>query len=508
MKKEDKHFSFKIDKKEKITRRKSENNLFFRLKNKSLSKKDEVLLGALIIGTSGLLGYYGFLNGPIQNREAILKALQDSNTHVVQAKSGEAEDIISDSEYYMEDEVAEAVSTYVSSDPNVMISSEEFLNENDKEGSLNLTIEHTGTPGELSQYLDTLASSEKPIMVDNLSYQKDLIGTESTIISLKIPYAIVDGSLETQSFMGTNLELSTSPAPSTAPPTTATPVSKVTSSTSGSSLPSKSLPKLKSPSTLSKPNTSTTNNSNTSGNQGTSNGNAVKPVEKKSPVKETSPVPERKADKVYNAKPIVNYSIIDSLNGFESMDGLVLEISSLDRVNNPSTPILDQWLKIAFNTPHRPGAESQTSPADNSNQGKNGQEAGSDQEGANPSAQDQGSEAKEAEGPKDMAVEREIRLNTGGIYLPKNAYELSFDIVLPLKTQGDFQLVLSNEEGEILVVEESRRVELGTGFSRIFFPLKNMDGTIRANQFRYKFLDKAEVRDELMLKNFQILSHE
>lgn len=231
-------------------------------------------------------------------------------------------------------------------------------------------------------------------------------------------------------------------------------------------------------------------------------------MEKKSPVKETSPVPERKADKVYNAKPIVNYSIIDSLNGFESMDGLVLEISSLDRVNNPSTPILDQWLKIAFNTPHRPGAESQTSPADNSNQGKNGQEAGSDQEGANPSAQDQGSEAKEAEGPKDMAVEREIRLNTGGIYLPKNAYELSFDIVLPLKTQGDFQLVLSNEEGEILVVEESRRVELGTGFSRIFFPLKNMDGTIRANQFRYKFLDKAEVRDELMLKNFQILSHE
>ncbi|MFR9296616.1 MAG: hypothetical protein ACLVLI_02740, partial [Aedoeadaptatus pacaensis] len=54
----------------------------------------------------------------------------------------------------------------------------------------------------------------------------------------------------------------------------------------------------------------------------------------------------------------------------------------------------------------------------------------------------------------------------------------------------------------------ARKVDLKDGYSRLFFPLNGMDGTIRANQIRYTFMDGGAVQESINLKNVQVLSHE
>lgn len=519
-----------------------------KIKQKDFSKKEEVLLGALILASSSIIGYYGFINGPQENRDAIIHALENTKTQVVQAKESSTMAEASNKEEYSETEVEEAVANYISNDPNAMISSEEFEDANETKGAVKLSIEHSGTPGELSQYLDTIASSEKKILVDNISYSRDLTGLETSHVSIKIPYSIVDGSLKSKSFMGTNADLPilSSPAPITAPPTTATPVNKTRGlsnslASKSSTTTTSSFPKLKSRNNISSPSSNTLkpNPPNNTQKANTNYKPTPKPTPKptnpiKSPVTKTdTPIKEPIHD--FNAPALTQYSIVDSILSAESMDGLSLEMTSFDVASAPETPIKDRWLKIAFTTPVREKVErevpinTELTEKDSNNlkqenapntlieenknlteeeMNKNNQVSNNNTLNKTPATPPTADAPITPTENLNKLINREIRMNTGGIYLPKNGYELSFDIVLPLATEGNFTLVLSNENGEIVEVKEGRRLDLEDGYYRIFFPLNKMDGKQRATQFRYKFVDKVEVYDELMLRNFQILSHE
>ncbi|MCD1147157.1 hypothetical protein LQU94_03380 [Peptoniphilus sp. KCTC 25270] len=459
-------------------------NIIERFKNKRQKKSDEILAGALVLVSCGLLGYYGFINGPMEQKESILLALS-ADSHVAQAKEEDGfTEVKSDKPLFLESEVQNAVMNLISNDPYALIVGEQFQNSQGAEGGVTLTVEYSGAPGELSQFLQGIQNSEKTMAISDMNYQKDLDGKELTTLSVQIPYTFVDHTLASGSFVAADVAAApAAPAPITAPPTTATPASKIIKAPK--TVVKTITPKSSSSTNVTKPKVPVTPTKPTPAPK------PQKPEEPKGPlVKPASTTPERKPDTQYNAQPILTYGMPDSISGVNSLDGLAVKMTNSNGI--AGLGVAEKWVQLNFSTPPTPMVQ------------------GPKQVIINPEDENAGY----IEVPGEMVpgnretVNREIQLNTGGIYLPKNGYELSIDVSNHSVTQGKFQLLIADQLGNTTIVEESRRTGGGEGYDRIFFSLKGMDGTKRATQFRYLFVDSQEVQEEIVLKNFQILSHE
>ena len=435
-----------------------------RIKQGNFTKKEQAALAAVLILAASGTGYGAFIHAPLAQQEA-LKAALKATPSVAHAQEGPDGAYADEKTTLKETEVEQAIANDIASDPNVEITSEEVVPDGENSGLMNLVVDHYGSTDTLSQYLETLQGVSYKLNIDSISYNRDPSDVESSSIRLSIPYEIVDNSLASKTFDTQAPEA----AQPTAPDTTATPGTGSTapstpSTSSGSgyyssgssssswrpSYPSTS----KTPATPSKPATPA------------AKAPATKPQAQAKPqVKPQSETPPRMPERVYLAPAVSTYSVLDSVMSASTADGLPVICEPQTNTNSDKdVPKKDQVLAMKFETPPR----------------------------------DQGAEA----------LKRIINLDTGGIYMPKNGYEFSIDVPTTTKTAGNFSLILADLQGNSKEVLASRKVDLKDGYSRLFFPLNGMDGTIRANQIRYTFMDGGAVQESINLKNVQILSHE
>lgn len=445
---------------------------FARLKRGEVSKKEQAALAALLLAATCGIGYGAFIHAPLAEQEALKAAMKTSVAHAQEANE---EQVQNTKPLLKETDVEKALADDIASDPNVAIANEEVVSGGGSEGNLNVVIEHNGPAETLTQYLETLESLPYRVVMDSVSYIKDPSNMESTTIRLSIPYEIVDNSLEAK-----DIESPAPSAPSTpaqTPETTATPTtgsssgsSSTSSTTSGSWTPSRSTGSSysysKTPSTTVRPSTSTSSSSSTSKSSGTSSTQkheAKKPANpaKKDQVKPQSEKPPMTSETTYLAPPITRYSVIDTF--LRATGDGTFEVS-LETDSTEEMPKEKRIGNLVFTTPTL--------------------------------------------GEEGQAVQREIFLDTGGFYLPKNGYEFSIDIVPDPNVGGEYSLLLSDLEGRTKEVLPVRKTDVGDGFTRLFFPLNGMDGTVRAVQMRYKFQDPGEASVSIPMKNVQILSHE
>lgn len=441
---------------------------FARLKRGEVSKKEQAALAALLLAATCGVGYGAFIHAPLAEQEALKAAMKTSVAHAQEATD---EPVQNAKPLLKETDVEKAIEDDIASDPNVAVANEEVASGGGSEGNLNLVIEHNGPAETLTQYLETLESLPYKVVIDSVSYSKDPSNMESTTIRLSIPYEIVDNSLESKEFETS--PSSTPSAPAQTPETTATPAtgsgssSSSSSSTSSSSwTPSSSTRSSSSytrtPSTTVRPSTSSST-SKSSGTSTTKKPDTKKPSSpaKKDQVKPQSEKPPMTSETTYLAPPITRYSVMDAILTVTG-DG-TFEVS-LDTDSTEDMAKENRVGNLVFSTPE-------------SEEGSQG-------------------------------VKREIFLDTGGFYLPKNGYEFSIDIVPDTSVGGDFSLLLSDLEGHTKEVLPTRKAEVDNGFTRLFFPLNGMDGTMRAVQMRFKFQDPGGVSVNIPMKNVQILSRE
>lgn len=422
---------------------------FARLKRGEVSKKEQAALAALLLAATCGIGYGAFLHAPLAEQEALKAAMKTSVAH---AQEADANQMKNEKTTLKETDVEKALEDDIASDPNVSISNEEVASGEGSEGSLNVVVEHNGPTETLTQYLETLESLPYKVTVDSVSYSKDPSNMETTTIRLSIPYEIVDNSLASKTFETTP---ATPSAPATqTPETTATPTTG-----SGSSSTSSSSSYSRTPTTIVRPSTGTAKRPSTT--------TVKKPAAKKpaSPAKTNQVKPQTEkppmtSETVYLAPPITRYSVMDTIltvtgdGTFETSfvsDGAG-NVAKESRVGN-----------LTFTTPAL-------------------------EEGA-------------------QALKREIYLDTGGFYLPKNGYEFTIDVIPDANVGGEFSLLLSDLSGHTKEVLPSRKGDVGDGYTRLFFPLNGMDGTMRVVQMRYKFQDPGGVSVNIPMKNVQILSH-
>ncbi|WP_077075281.1 hypothetical protein [Aedoeadaptatus urinae] len=437
-----------------------------RIKQGNFSKKEQAALAAVLILAASGTGYGAFIHAPLAQQEA-LKAALKATPSVAHAQEGPGGAYADEKTTLKETEVEQAIANDIASDPNVEITSEEVVPDGENSGLMNLVVDHYGSTDTLSQYLETLQGVSYKLNIDSISYNRDPSDVESSSIRLSVPYEIVDNSLASKTFDTQAPEA----AQPTAPDTTATPGTGSTapstpSTSSGSgyyssgSSSSSWTPRYPSasttPATPSKPATPAAKTP------------APKPQaqpQAKPQVKPQSETPPRMPERVYLAPAVSTYSILDTVISASTVDGLPVTCEPQGNTNTDK-PVekKDQVLAVKFETPQR----------------------------------DQGAEG----------LKRVINLDTGGIYLPKNGYEFSIDIPTTTKTAGNFSLILADLAGNSKEVLASRKIDLNDGYSRLFFPLNGMDGTIRANQIRYTFMDGGAVQESINLKNVQILSHE
>ena len=444
---------------------------FARLKRGEVSKKEQAALAALLLAATCGVGYGAFIHAPLAEQEALKAAMKTSVAHAQEATD---EPVQNAKPLLKETDVEKAIEDDIASDPNVAIANEEVAGGGGSEGNSNLVIEHNGPAETLTQYLETLESLPYKVVIDSVSYSKDPSNMESTTIRLSIPYEIVDNSLESKEFETSSP--STPSAPAQTPETTATPTtgsgssstSSSSSSTSSSWTPSSSTRSSSSytrtPSTTVRP--SASSSSSTSKNSGTSSTkkpDTKKPASpaKKAQVKPQSEKPPMTSETTYLAPPITRYSVMDAIL---TVTGDGTFETSLDTDSTEDMAKENRVGNLAFSTPEL-------------------------EEGG-------------------QAVKREIFLDTGGFYLPKNGYEFSIDIVPDSSVGGEFSLLLSDLDGHTKEVLPIRKAEVDNGFTRLFFPLNGMDGTMRAVQMRYKFQDPGGVSVNIPMKNVQILSRE
>ena len=461
------NFDFFSSRKGDIPERNSEmkpyiKNVINRIKEGNFTKKEQAALAAVLILAASGTGYGAFVHAPMAHQEA-LKAALNAMPSVAHAQEGDGAAFANEKTTLKETDVEQAVANDVASDPNVEITSEEVVPDGENAGLMNLVVEHSGSTDALSQYLETLQGVSYKLNIDSISYNKDPSNVESTTIRLSIPYDIVDNSLASKTF-NTPAPEATAPA---APDTTATPGSgstftppPSTSSSSHSTSSSSSTWRPVYPSTS----RTTTTPAATKPATSTPAPNPVpqpKPAAQAKPqVKPQSDTPPKTKDTVNLAPAVTRYSVFDCLLSATTDDGLpvVLEPQTGKDVDK-----LYQVLQMKFDTPKREGAE---------------------------------------------PIARVIAMDTGGFYLPKNGYEFSIDVAAGAKTEGNFSLILADLEGNSKEVLPLRKEDMGDGFFRIFFPLNGMDGTIRAMQIRYSFVDPGSVNESMAIRNVQILSHE
>lgn len=428
-----------------------------RIKQGNFSKKEQAALAAVLILAASGTGYGAFLRAPLAQQEA-LKAALKATPSVAHAQEGPGGAYADEKTTLKETEVEQAIANDIASDPNVEITSEEVVPDGETSGLMNLVVDHYGSTDTLSQYLETLQGVSYKLNIDSISYNRDPSDVESSSIRLSIPYEIVDNSLASKTF-DTQAPEAAQPA---APNTTATPGTGSTtpSTSSGSSYYSSG--SSSSSWKPSYPSTSTTPVTPSKPATPAAKTPAAKPQAQAKPqVKPQSETPPRMPERLYSAPTLSTYSVLDSILSATAVDGLPVTLLPQSDVKVEKK---DQVVAMQFETPPR----------------------------------DQGAEA----------VKRVINLDTGGIYMPKNGYEFSIDVPTTSKTAGNFSLILADLQGNSKEVLSSRKVDLKDGYSRLFFPLNGMDGTIRANQIRYTFMDGGSVQESINLKNVQILSNE
>lgn len=434
-----------------------------RIKQGNFSKKEQAALAAVLILAASGTGYGAFLRAPLAQQEA-LKAALKATPSVAHAQEGPSGAYADEKATLKETEVEQAIANDIGSDPNVEITSEEVVPDGENSGLMNLVVDHYGSTDTLSQYLETLQGVSYKLNIDSISYNRDPSDVESSSIRLSIPYEVVDNSLASKTF-DVQAPEATPPA---APDTTATPGtgSSAPSTSSGSSYYSSG--SSSSSWTPSYPSTSTTPVTPSKPATPAAKPPATKPQAQapaKSQVKPQSETPPRMPERVYLAPAVSTYSVLDSVLSASTVDGLsVICEPQTNTDTDRKVEKKDQVLAVKFETPQR----------------------------------EQGAEA----------LKRVINLDTGGFYLPKNGYEFSIDVPTTTKTAGNFSLILADLQGNSKEVLASRKVDLNDGYSRLFFPLNGMDGTIRANQIRYTFMDTGAMKESINLKNVQVLSHE
>ena len=430
-----------------------------RIKQGNFSKKEQAALAAVLILAASGTGYGAFLRAPLAQQEA-LKAALKATPSVAHAQEGPSGAYADEKTTLKETEVEQAIANDIGSDPNVEITSEEVVPDGENSGLMNLVVDHYGSTDTLSQYIETLQGVSYKLNIDSISYNRDPSDVESSSIRLSIPYEVVDNSLASKTFDVQAPEAT----PPTAPDTTATPGtgSSTPSTSSGSSYYSSG--SSSSSWTPTYPSTSTTPVTPSKPATPATKAPETKPQAQAKPqVKPQSETPPKMPERVYLAPALSTYSILDSVLSASSVDGLPV---TCEPQTNTDTVVekKDQVLAVKFETPQR----------------------------------EQGAEA----------LKRVINLDTGGFYLPKNGYEFSIDVPTSSKTAGNFSLILADLQGNSKEVLAARKVDLNDGYSRLFFPLNGMDGTIRANQIRYTFMDSGSMQESLNLRNVQVLSHE
>lgn len=455
-----------------------------RLKEGNFSKREQAVFAALLLSLTGACGYAAFLKAPLEQQQALKAALNASS--VAHAEKPDASVYAPEKEILREDEVEAAVANYISADPNAVIVSEEVVKTDDSNGSLNLVVEHNGSGDVLAQYIETLESAPKKIQIDSISYQKDPSGAESTVLRVFLPYTVTDNSLENKTF---SEEPSAPTPPTPTPNTTATPTNPSTSMPSTSS----SNPKPASGSTATakpfdasktpKTRVITGRKPSVSYTPPRASTPSAKPAEKKPQaptkpkVKPQTDKPPMTAETEYIAPPITRYSALKSILSANFVDGNAVSMAQEPSGHKESEDVLKLQYKIQ----------------------------------ALDASKDETTEEKEgADVPvtETEATERELRMDTGGFYLPKNGYEFSIDVSMPLESDGKFSLVLADLKGNSKEVVPVRTDDMGDGYHRIFFPLNGMDGTMRATQIRYRFTPHTAKEETMAVKNVQILSNE
>ena len=429
------------------------------MKQGNFTKKEQAALAAVLILAASGTGYGAFLRAPLAQQEALKAALKAAPS-VAHAQEGPNGAYAEEKNTLKETEVEQAIANDIESDPNVEITSEEVVPDGENSGLMNLVVDHYGSADTLSQYLETLQGVSYKLNIDSISYNRDPSDVESSSIRLSIPYEIVDNSLASKTF---DIQAPEAAQP-TAPDTTATPGtgSSTPSTSSGSGYYSSGSTSSSWKPTY--PSTSTTPVTPPKTTTPTAKAPETKPQAQAQPkpqVKPQSETPPKMPERVYLAPALSTYSVFDSILSASTVDGLPV---TFEPQTDKSVEKKNQVLAMKFETPQR----------------------------------EQGAEA----------LKRVINLDTGGFYLPKNGYEFSIDVPTTIKTAGNFSLILADLGGNSKEVLASRKVDLNDGYSRVFFPLNGMDGTIRVNQIRYTFMDSGEVKESINLRNVQVLSHE
>lgn len=515
------------------------NDFFNRLKDRKFTRREEILGGALILLTTGIIGYYSFIQDPVENKRAYLQAIENAKTRTVSAEE-ESSSLQNKKSLFKESDIVDAVNEYIQKDPYIEIVDQKYTETNPSQGILELSLKHNGNSGELSQFIEQINKAPHLIITDYLAYNQNLEGVSNSDLRVKFPYIIQDNQLKGTVFANSS-PITTTPITNPTPPTTATP--KKSKSSKASSSHNTSKWSRSTPSTIakSKKSSSASTNSIKKNSKNNSSITKSKPVKKqkaknrssnknissknssnhsssakKTPTKKVKPQtekPNKICDTENYAEPIMRYSVLDTFLNITSSESVKLNIdkSFADKKMNDLLIIhLETPLELSKNSSENIASDKKEAALDINTDSANTNDEISE-ETENGISTDNSTNTLET--PKNIdqgraPVNQEIRFDTGGIYLPKNSYELSFDIKLPLATKGDFVFILSNEEGHITELKEDRRHDLQDGFYRIFFKLKDMDGTIRGTQLKYKFIDKGHIEDELVMRNFQILSEE
>ncbi len=451
----------------------------------TMDRKREAVTSVVMILAAGALGYFLFVQEPLAVHNAYATGM---NTESMTAGDTPVDDgnINTTKENYDEGEVAEAIANYVSSDPNIRIASQSFEEGENNLGVLILNIDHHGISGELSQYIETINSAPKSIVVDNINYMETLDGVISTEINLSIPYHKVDQSLASQSFVtedssvladatnsnssgsnGTSSNATTSKWSKPTPKTSSSASSSKSSSSSSKRTPSKVTSTAKpkpSPSQPkpSSPNVTVTDKDNPQIGQGQAVDNNASTNHDASAKAFTTPT--MTPDTSHFAPPFVNYSMTENVEEI-ALTGDVRDLY-IDREDMKADDVKEQTLKLNIQSLN----EGMVDPTTNLN--------------------------------------RVIRLSLKEFYLPKNAQTLSVTLNTANTFSGKFTLVLEDSQGNLLNLQDPEVESLDAGQERIVFKLGQMDGTIRVKSLEYEVMKKEYFNENIDFKNIEISSIE